>query len=215
MGGTIEENQFEQLGRAVHRVLTQDAPFGSLTKSELELALFTALVRVGIVDPDERAFRLAQALRCSPAKANSLVFNYRLRHTSADSVQEGLASAIRVVRDAEAVTHGRVILNVEQRYWREVLVDELKNRGVFTDGSFNRERLTMDAKDFLAACEVMFGDTGATLARAVRTAGRRRPAEVVQDLVAKAMSGAASTAGGQAGAAVAGPTLELLASAVT
>ena len=215
MGGEIEESQFERLGRAVHRVLTQDAPFGSLTKAELELALFTELVRAEIVDPDERAFRLAQALRCSPAKANSLVFNYRLRHTTADSVQDGLVRAIRVVKDAEAVRHRRVILNVEQRYWREVLVDELKNHGVFTDGSFNRERLTMDAKDFLAACEAMFGDTGSALAKAVRSAGRRQPAEVVQELVGRAMGSAASTAGSQAGAAVAGPTLELLANAVT
>lgn len=206
--------RFARFGRAAHKSLTVDSPFGSLSKGELELALFSALVEADLVDPDDRPFRLAKTLRCTPARASSLVFNYRLRTLSSDPAEAGLLSAIRVVEDSEAAKQNRVILNVEDRFWREVLIDELKNHDVFTDGSFNRERLVLSAKSFVSACEKAFGEEGARIAVAVKQAtkdGKKRSTgEVIQGLISGAMGGAAKTAG----SAAARPTIELLASSL-
>ena len=106
---------------------------------------------------------------------------------SSDPAEAGLLSAIRVVEDSEAAKQNRVILNVEDRFWREVLIDELKNHDVFTDGSFNRERLVLSAKSFVSACEKAFGEEGARIAAAVKQAtkdGKKRSTgEVIQGLI--------------------------------
>ncbi|WP_224278509.1 hypothetical protein [Nocardioides lacusdianchii] len=215
MSSEDSDARFARFGRMVHRSLTVDAPFGSLSKGELELAVFSALVGAELVDSDDRPFRLAKALRCTPTRASSLVFNYRLRTLSSDPAKAGLLRAIRVVEDNEAAKHNQVILNVEDRFWREVLIDELKNHDVFTDSSFNRERLVLSAKSFVSACEKVFGDEGEKIAAAVRRATKdgkkRQPGEVIQSLVTGALGGAAKAAG----SAAARPTIEFLASSIT
>ena len=131
-----------------------------------------------------------------------------------DPAKAGMLQAIRVVEDGEAARQNRVILNVEDRFWREVLIDEMKNHDVFTDSSFNRERLVLSANAFVSVCKGAFGDEGKRIAAAVDKAtkgAKKRPAgEVIHALIIKAMGGAAQATG----AAAAGPTIALIASSI-
>ena len=192
------EDILREFGDRVYSKVFQEVPFGSLSKSELELAIFSALVDSKGINPDQRPFKLARLLRCTPARASSLVFNYRLRTPSTEQGGDELVGAISVVRDLEAAKKKKVVINVEQRFWREVLISKLEDSGVFTDSSFNRERLTMDEDSFIDACEKLFGEPGKEIVGAVKKSKKKGSAEAIQDLLAKVAVSGAVKAGGTA-----------------
>ncbi|WP_281871950.1 hypothetical protein [Brachybacterium paraconglomeratum] len=116
-----------------------------------------------IINPDTPIFRLAQNLQCTPARASNLVFNYRLRSNSGseDSICKNLAAATEIA-DILPDTN-KIILNIEDRYWRETLIADLKSLKVFSDTSFNRERIAMPLNAFLDSMEILFGAAGVEL----------------------------------------------------
>lgn len=187
--------ELRTFGAQLHDALGA-APFGALSKSELELAYFSALVDSGIVDPSQSNFALARHLRCTPTKAGNLVFNYRLRSTASDgeaALQKSLAEATKVVQDRANGKAGRVTLNIEDRFWRDALVNRLKELGAFTDTSFNRERLILDADVFIQHCPDLFGEDGEAVRQAATKAASKNRAEFVQaKLTAGTLRGAAS-----------------------
>ncbi|MFT8394713.1 hypothetical protein [Propionibacterium sp.] len=189
-------DELEQFGRLVHQRLTKDAPFGSLSKSELELTIFSSLVESQILNLDLSSFDLARSLRCTPTRANSLVFNYHLRTSSSKNFNDELAAAVHIVKDKAAAEDHKVVLNVEQKFWREMLVNELKKHETFTDTSFNRERLTLDESQFLDACETLFGSRGEIIAKEVKKKdkGAEKVAKIIQGMLIEGLEKAGSHA---------------------
>lgn len=120
-----------------------EAPFGALSKSELEFSLFQALVHAGIIDLEAPLFEIAKDLEVTPTKASNLIFSYRMRaKLSPAAATEELASAMKFAGVAE---NGKdVVFIMEDRYWREELTARLKAHSIYTDTSFNRERVVMD-----------------------------------------------------------------------
>jgi hypothetical protein len=145
------------------------APLGSLSKSELDYLAFVALVDAGVVSADAPAFELAQLLEVTPAKVSAFVYAYRVRTQSPSSLLDDLADAIVLVA---LPADGNVVLNVEDRYWRETLISRLKAVGVYTDTSFNRERVTVPAAKFAHVLTAVFGERARGLSR--RLAAERR-----------------------------------------
>src|SRR5699024_6331111 len=88
--------ELKNFGTNIHERL-KGVPFGSQSKSELEMTYFSALVESGIINPNTQSnFDLARRLQCTPTKASNLVFNYRLRSVATDdekTVQKKLANA--------------------------------------------------------------------------------------------------------------------------
>lgn len=194
-----------EFGAAV-RARLFESPFGSLPKSELEILLFTELVQAKIIDLDQMSnFELARKLRCTPAKANNLLFNYRLREAPNDeeATQKKLADVTKIVKNTKSSNDGEVTLNVEDRFWRDELINQLKRQNIFTDTSFNRERLTLDAKLFYKACPDLFGGAGNEIANAAKSANSKR-GKFAKNLISSLATGATTKIGSLAAEQIAG-----------
>src|SRR3978361_2239154 len=131
------------------------APLGALSKGEVDYLAFVSLVDAGVVSVDAPAFELAQQLEVTPAKVSTFVYQYRVRTQSPETLLDDLAAAIVLV---SLPSDGNVVLNVEDRYWRETLISRLKTVGVYTDTSFNRERVTVPADKFAHVLSRVFGE---------------------------------------------------------
>ena len=173
----------------------REMPFGAFSKGELEFAAFSALVESNLIDSNDPIFDLARALQCTPAKASALVFNDRLRSEPFDKVEWKKELAAATVVASVDVDKDLVVLNVENRFWRDALTNELKRQKVFTDTSFNRERITLDVNAFVEACDALFGEAGANLKREVKKAsGGKKVAKQLQKFVATAQNAAVGVA---------------------
>jgi hypothetical protein len=172
------------------------APLGSLSKAELDYLAFVSLVEAGVVSVDAPAFELAQQLEVTPVKVSTFVYQYRVRTQSPDTLLNGLANAIVLV---SLPADGNVVLNVEDRYWRETLIARLKTAGVYTDTSFNRERVTVPADKFAHVLTRVFGEQAKGLSKKL-AAERRHNAgvdilELLAGLPAATLTAGVSTVG--------------------
>ena len=188
-------------------------PFGSFSKGELELAMFTALVDAGVIATSEPVFTLAKKLGCTPTRVNSLVFNWNLR--SASDGADDLAKAVQIadVLPGSKPASDRIVLNVESRYWREALVAKLKELRVFTDTSFNRERVVLPLAAFENHIDALFGVSSEDLEKAIaaekKAIGAKTRADALKSLVGKFAAGTASSAGKQLSSAAVPAALAL------
>jgi hypothetical protein len=157
------------------------APLGSLGKSELDYLAFVALVDAGVVSVNAPAFELARQLEVTPAKVATFVYQYRVRTQSPDTLLDDLADAIVLV---SLPADGNVVLNVEDRYWRETLIARLKTVGVYTDTSFNRERVTVPADRLGHVLTKVFGERAKGLAKKLAAERRHNAGEDILELVA-------------------------------
>lgn len=135
-------------------------PFGTVPKRELDVALFAGLVAAGYLDADEPQFSMARKLGITPARVRALMYAYRLARADGGGDLAAILAHVRVVSIDSA---GDAVLNVEDAFARDAFVARLKDLDVFTDGSFNRERITVPTGVFLAALDDAFGRDGARI----------------------------------------------------
>jgi hypothetical protein len=119
-----------------------------------------------------------------------------VRTQSAENLLDDLANAIVIV---SLPADGNVVLNVEDRYWRETLIARLKAVNVYTDTSFNRERVTVPAAKFAHVLTAVFGECAKGLSKKL-AAERRYSAgvdilEVLAGLPAATLTASVSSVG--------------------
>jgi hypothetical protein len=172
------------------------APLGALSKSELDYLAFVALVDAGVVSVDAPAFELAQQLEVTPSKVSTFVYQYRVRTQSPETLLDDLANAIVLV---SLPADGNVVLNVEDRYWRETLIARLKAVGVYTDTSFNRERVTVPADRFAHVLTRVFGERAKGISKKLAAVRRQHAGadilELLSGLPAATLTAGVSTVG--------------------
>lgn len=180
------------------------APFGGVSKSELDYTIFVALLRAGYISVASPVFDTAKLLQVTPAKVSALVYSYRMRSQKDNEALEELAAAVAVVA---IHLDGNVILNVEDRYWRDTLISRLKGAGVYTDTSFNRERVSISSDKFVEVLELVFADKANGLRKAVDKERKRNgksnlvstikavPGKALESAAGKVIESAAGAAG--------------------
>lgn len=169
------------------------APFGGIPKSELDYLIFTAMLDAGHISVNAPVFETAQILQVTPARVKSLVYSHRLRTAPALLDSNELAKAVSV---AGIQDDGRVVLNVEDRYWRDMLTATLKSKGIYLDTSFNRERLLLSKDDFIRLLEEVFPDASSDLRKAFQDKSKNRTFKKLRDVV---VNGVVAGGGKQAG----------------
>ncbi|WP_084127399.1 hypothetical protein [Demequina sp. NBRC 110054] len=132
------------------------SPFGSVPKREVDIAVLGGLIAAGYVNDVDPIFVTAKRLGITPARAKSLLYGYRM----AQDTEPGFVRMLSAVRIVSLARGGEAVLNVEDEYWRDAFIARLKEVGVFTDGSHNKERVVVDADQFLAAFDDAFGRDG-------------------------------------------------------
>ena len=166
-------------------------PFASGPKRRLDIALFTGLANAGAIDVRRDEFALARQLGITPARVRGFVYEYRLAHGGPTQDLDILLDGVRVV---SLDPDGDVVLNVANSYDRDVLKARLKEFGVYTDTSFNRERMTLPAKRFLDVVDDAFGNPGGEVAGDVEALVKKARAKEVRGAVLGYVKGLADTA---------------------
>jgi hypothetical protein len=141
------QNQSRAFGESLLESLRR-VPFGSLPKTELDLALFRALIDAGIIRPGMPVFELARRLEITPSRVRGLLYRYRLETQDADESLAGEITAA-LTRTRFELSADRIVFGIEDPYLRDSLAALLKEQGVFADSSFNPETVTLSLTAFV------------------------------------------------------------------
>ena len=121
--------------------------FGARSKSEIDLLVFTALIKAGVIDPAGPLYELSRTLNVTPARARSLIFNWQLRDPGLRNdlgalLREALQKT-RFSKDGTLLTFG-----IESPLLKEEVIARLKAKGVFADTTFSRDIVRMPIEAF-------------------------------------------------------------------
>lgn len=119
--------------------------FGTRSKSETDLLVFSALIAAGAIDPDAPVFETARSLNITPARVRNLLLNWQLRSTTVVDLRQAFAKALRRTRFSKDGT--LLAFGIENPLLKEEIVASLKRKGFFSDASFSKEiiRLPVEA----------------------------------------------------------------------
>jgi len=173
----LVSEQRHAFGKQVLSEVIAGAPFGSLTKSELEFEIFAALVDSGIIELDNSSnFDIARFLRCTMSKASSMIFQYQMRHGAEvddpESWKLALLEHVKLVVSSIVKSNDTVEFVVEEKFWREAFINDLKKINVFSDTSFNREKVILDKKDLINHANDIFGENSSVITDAIQSGSR-------------------------------------------
>ena len=131
--------------------------FGARSKSEIDLLVFTALVRAGAIDPEGPIYDLARSFNITPARARALVLNWQLRSADlARDLKDKLVVALqktRFAKDGTLLTFG-----VESPLLREDITARLKRIGVYADSSFQKDLVRLPVEAFVEFLDTLLLD---------------------------------------------------------
>lgn len=122
--------------------------FGARSKSEIDLLVFGGLIDAKIIDPGTPVYDIARALNITPARVRTLLLNWQLRATPAQSdLRDMIVAALKKTRfssDGKLLTFG-----IENPLLKEDITARLKRKGVFTDASFSKELVKLPVEAFV------------------------------------------------------------------
>lgn len=142
--------------------------FGALPKSEIDLHVFSTLVRLDILEINGASYRIARALNITPAKARTLLFQHQLRNVSEDETDYQIMIAITTARywkDGDKLSFG-----ITSPLVKAAVSAKMEERGVFADVSLSGNILRVDPGRF-----------GAVLASLISPAQARRVIDLLKD----------------------------------
>lgn len=121
-------------------------PISAISKSELELLCFRGLLAANIISLQQTHFEMATATMLSKAKIENLLYRHRLTRQNAEEEFDELSRHISFV----GVSPGddKLIISIEDKYFRELFEARLRRLNVFVDGSFNRDLLHLALENF-------------------------------------------------------------------
>lgn len=120
--------------------------FGALPKSEIDLQVFSILVGLDVVEVNRASYRIARALNITPAKAQSLLFQYQLRNVSEAETDHQIMLAITTARywkDGDKLSFG-----VTSPLVKAAVSAKMEEKGVFADVSLSGNILRVDPGRF-------------------------------------------------------------------
>lgn len=123
-----------------------DPAFGSRSKTETDLLIFSALVKANAITPDGPIYEIARVLNIAPGRARTLVLNWQLRDESyRGELTERLKAALSRTRFNKDGTY--LAFGIESPLLKEEIVARLKALRIFADATFAKDivRLPVDA----------------------------------------------------------------------
>lgn len=139
-------------------------PFGARSKAETDFLVFCALIESERIDLSTTVFEIAQILRCTKSKANSLIYQYELRNFRDDISNvksSGVVNSIsRMLDTCKFVYVDKFILcSVPDQFAREMIENELSKSGHIVEYGSNRNILRITPLALLDLYE-KFGELG-------------------------------------------------------
>lgn len=176
--------------------------FGTRSKAEIDLLVFSSLIAAGVIDPDEPLFDTGRILNISPARVRSLLLNWQLRSATKVDLREAFSKALKKTRfskDGTLVTFG-----VESPLLKEEIVASLKRKGFFSDASFSKEILRLPVEALVEFLDELLDDATKDEARRLLVKDKQLPDKSFKALAAGVLGKLGEKVAGEIGKEIAG-----------
>jgi len=122
--------------------------FGSISKRDFEITLFIELQKLGIIS--ENIYDIVSTLKIRRTKAQSLIYESKLRISDKNSLKEELQEIIKI-QNIKNIEQDKIKLEIINPYLRDFIKNELRKLGSVSviDTSFNSDILKFDVRDYL------------------------------------------------------------------
>lgn len=190
-----------------------DPAFGSMSKAEIELLVFSLLHEIGAMEEANTQYEVARALRITPSRVRSLKMQMRLRDVrqTDDVLRQRIVECLsrsRFLKQGAAIEFG-----IEDPLVREDAVARLKLLGATADSSFNQELVRIQLEAFVDFIEQLLPpDRHELVRKALIKAGMEDTS--LKGVLLGALGKLASKAAGAAGEQAAKQAAELAAPAL-
>lgn len=149
-----EQSAKEALHLILARYLTPS--FGSLTKRDIDLLIFTALERIGYIEEDPSLYSLVQKLRVTRGKARGLLYERELRRMGERDLDEKVRQALRrplIQKQGELF-----VLEIDNPLVIDHLRSKLQMLGHASDSSFSPSLVKLSDDAIIDLLESMLDD---------------------------------------------------------
>ncbi|MFW2346730.1 MAG: hypothetical protein ACN4EU_15700 [Brevundimonas mediterranea] len=134
-----------------------DPAFGSRSKAEIDLLIFTALVKSGAIDPNGPIYAIARAFNITPGRARTLVLNWQLRdETYRGELTDKLRTALSRTKFGNDGSY--LAFGIESPLLKEEIVARLKADGVFADATFSKDIVRLPVEAFVEFLDDLVDD---------------------------------------------------------
>lgn len=120
--------------------------FGVLPKAEIDLLVFSQLIKAKVIDPNGSIFRIARALNVSPAKAKALLFQYQLRTMTDHDVDHAVMITLTTARYRKEGDN--LAFGVESPLTYAAIRAKMQEGGVYADVSLSGDILRVSPDQF-------------------------------------------------------------------
>lgn len=122
--------------------------FGSISKRDLDILLFTKLQKLGLISEDPEMYELISELRVTRTKARNLLYESKLRQSTTNQLDEELIKYL--TNPIFLKDNDKIGLEISNPYLIDYLKAKLKNLKHISDGSFSPELIKLTPDAFVA-----------------------------------------------------------------
>lgn len=153
---TIVKENFPNNAAVISKVLEEmlqkysNPSFGSMSKRDIDILMFTALQDLGIIDSNPQIYDVVRLLHITRSKARNLIYESTLRRQEADKMDAYLKKELeRVIVQPKFLKEGdKICIEIDNPLLIDYIRQQLRDLGHITDGSFSSELVKMTSNAF-------------------------------------------------------------------
>lgn len=130
--------------------------FGSLTKRETDILMFTVLEKIGYIEKNPTLYSLVQNLRVTRSKARNLLYDRELRRLEAKDLDELVKENLK--RPLIQKQGDLFVLEIENPLVIDHLKSKLQSLGHTSDGSFSSSLVKLSDGAIIALLDSLLDD---------------------------------------------------------
>ncbi|WP_421777857.1 hypothetical protein [Gardnerella sp. KA00747] len=125
-----------------------DPAYGSMTKRDLDILLFTELQKANIISKNAELYEIIRSLKISRAKAKNLLYESKMRRASMEDLDKELKEII--IKPIFLKDNDNISIEIDNQLLVDHIRWKLKKLGYITDGSFSADLLKLSIDAYVA-----------------------------------------------------------------
>ena len=140
----------QKAGSAFKSIVTAylDPAYGSMTKRDLDILLFTELQKANIISKNAELCEIIRSLKISRAKAKNLLYESKMRRASMEDLDKELKGII--IKPIFLKDNDNISIEIDNQLLVDHIRWKLKKLGYITDGSFSADLLKLSTSAYAA-----------------------------------------------------------------
>lgn len=168
---TIVKEHFPNDAAVISKVLEEilqkysNPSFGSSSKRDIDILLFSALQDLGIIEPNPQIYDVVRLLHITRSKARNLIYESALRRQANEDIEVQLQNELKrlIVRPIFLREGDKVCIEIDNPLVVDYIRHKLKELNHITDGSFSPELVKMTCTAFSDLYSSLLPDESLTL----------------------------------------------------